>query len=102
MIADSPPLFLATFFLHFLLFVGAPMVLFRRGWPISGALISLASTLLPIGCQTWFTDSDSPGLSFLLMLELPIALLILVAAVVMASLKILEVELSLQIKRPAA
>ena len=80
-ITESWTLFYVTLASHFLLFFGAPVVLFKLRWPVAGGLAMLLSTLLPIAGQTWFTDSDAPGLAFLLMLEFPLAVLILAVGI---------------------
>ena len=83
MIAVSWPIFYAILYAHWAIFIVAPIALFRAGWPVSGGLFMLLSTLMPIAGQVWFTDSDAPGLAFLLMIELPIAALVLLAAIAM-------------------
>jgi hypothetical protein len=68
---------------HWVVFLCAPIVLFRAGWPITGGIVMLTSTLMPIIGQILFTDSDAPGLLFLLMMEVPIAGFALVVAFAM-------------------
>ena len=82
MITLSWPLFYAMFFSHWVIFIAAPIVLFKVRWPIAGGTLMLLSTFMPITGQIWFTDSDSPGLGLLLMLELPIAAAVFLAGVV--------------------
>jgi hypothetical protein len=75
-------MFDAMIIAHSVIFIFAPILLFRAGWPLSGGVIMALSTLMPIAGQVWFTDSDSPGLGFLLLMELPIAGLVLLAGLV--------------------
>ncbi len=81
MIYESTTLYLLTLLAHFALFLIVPVILFRNGWPVFAGIVMMASTLLPLAGQTWFTDSEMPGLAFLLMFEAPIALLVFVAGV---------------------
>lgn len=81
MLVNSPALYFAILLLHFVAYLTAPVVLFRRGWPIAAGVAMLVSALLPIAGQVWFTDSDAPGLAFLLMLEAPPALLVLAVGI---------------------
>ncbi len=90
MIFESYPLFYAVFLLHYVLLIGAPVLLFRSGWPVTGGLISLASTVLPIAGQTWFTDSDMPGCGLLLMVEAPLAFLVLLIGVGLSATKLVQ------------
>jgi hypothetical protein len=66
---------------HLVLYIAAPIWLFKRGWPIIGGLIMVASTVLPIAGQTWFTDSESPAFGLLIMLELPFASIVLLIGI---------------------
>ena len=84
MIYESTNLYLLTLLGHFALFLMVPVILFRSGWPVLAGIVMMASTLLPIAGQTWFTDSEMPGLAFLLMFEAPISLLVFVAGVVVS------------------
>ena len=77
----SWPLFYAMLCLHWVIFVFAPILLFRAGWHVMGGVIMLLSTLMPLAGQVWFTDSDAPGLAFLLMIEAPAGMLVLLAGV---------------------
>ena len=81
MIAVSWPIFYAILYAHWAIFIVAPIALFRAGWPVSGGLIMLLSTLMPIAGQVWFTNSDAPGLVFLLMIEVTVGMLVLLAGV---------------------
>ena len=81
MLAASWPMYYAMLYAHWAIFIVAPIALFRAGWPVTGGLIMLLSTLMPIAGQVWFTDSDAPGFAFLLMMEVPIAALVLVAGI---------------------
>jgi hypothetical protein len=83
MVAVSWPLYYAMLYAHWVLFAFAPIVLFRAGWHVTGGVIMLLSTLMPIAGQVWFTDSDAPGLAFLLMIEAPIAGLVLQVGIAM-------------------
>ena len=83
MIAVSWPMYYAMLYAHWVIFIFAPIALFRAGWPVTGGLIMALSTLMPIAGQVWFTDSDAPGLVFLLMMEVPIAALALLAGIAM-------------------
>ena len=84
MITLSWPLYYAMLYAHWVLFLVAPIALFRLGWFATGGLVMLIATLMPIAGQTWFTDSDAPGLGLLLMVELPIAALVLLAGIGMS------------------
>ena len=84
MIVMNQPLFWAMLFAHWAIFIFAPIVLFRAGWPVSGGVIMLLSTLMPIAGQVWFTDSDAPGLGLLLMVEVLIAGFVLLAGITMS------------------
>ena len=77
----SWPLFYAMLCLHWVIFVFAPILLFRAGWHVMGGVIKLLSTLMPLAGQVWFTNSDAPGLVFLLMIEVPVGMLVLLAGV---------------------
>jgi hypothetical protein len=90
MIVENYALCDALLFLHSVLLIGGPIVLFRRGWPIAGGLVSLAATILPIAGQTWFTDSESPGLGLLFMVEVPCAFAILVAGVCLTTARLIR------------
>ena len=81
MLPASWPMYYAMLYAHWAIFIVAPIAMFRAGWPVTGGLIMLLSTLMPIAGQVWFTDSDAPGLAFLLMMEVPIAALVLVAGI---------------------
>lgn len=89
-ILESWALYNLTLLVHFLLYVAAPIILFKRGWPIAGGLVMVASTVLPIGGQTWFTDSDFPGFGLLLMMELPLATLVLLTGSVVSASRLLR------------
>lgn len=83
MIVASWPLFYAMLYSHWVILVFAPILLFRAGWYVTGGIIMLLSTLMPLAGQVWFTDSDAPGLAFLLMIEAPAAILVLLAGIAM-------------------
>ena len=83
MLAASWPMYYAMLYAHWAIFIVAPIALFRAGWPVTGGLIMLLSTLMPIAGQVWFTNSDAPGLVFLLMMEVPIAAVVLVVGIAM-------------------
>lgn len=83
MTASSWPMYYAMLYGHWVIFIFAPVALFKAGWPVTGGLVMLLSTLMPIAGQVWFTDSDAPGLVFLLILELPMAAMVLLAGIAM-------------------
>lgn len=87
-IADSWALYNITLLMHVLLYFGGPVLLFRSGWPVAGGVVMLASTILPLAAQTWFTDSDVPGFAFLLMVEVPLALLALIAGCILSIVRL--------------
>lgn len=97
MIVNSMALFYAIFLLHFFLLVGGPILLFRRGRFITGGVVALASTPLPILGQTWFTDSDSPALGALLMVEVPLAAIVLIVGITFSVTRLIRRR-----KHPAA
>lgn len=82
-IMESWTLYYLTLFVHMTLYIVAPVWLFRQGWPITGGLIMVASTILPIGGQTWFTDSESPAFGLLIIVELPLAVIVLLIGVLL-------------------
>ena len=75
---------------HWAIFIVSPIVLFKVGWPITGGVVMLLSTLMPIVGQVWFTDSDAPGLVFLLMIEAPIAAFVLFVAIAMKVSRLIQ------------
>jgi len=81
-IMDSSALYYLTVLTHFGLYIIAPIWLFVRGWPIVGGVVMLASTILPIAGQIWFTNSEMPGFGLLLVVEFPLALMVLLIGVV--------------------
>lgn len=83
MIASSWPMYYAMLYGHWAMFIFAPVALFKAGWPVTGGLVMLLSTLMPIAGQVWFTDSDAPGLLLLLIIELPMAAMVLLAGTAM-------------------
>lgn len=89
-IVESWTLYNLTLLVHFVLYLAAPILLFKRGWPVAGGLVMVASTILPISGQTWFTDSDSPAFGFLLMVELPLAVLVLLTGLAMSASRFLK------------
>lgn len=89
-IVESWALYNLTLLVHLFLYLAAPTLLFKRGWPIVGGLVMVASTILPIGGQTWFTESDSPGFGLLLMVELPLAVLVLLIGVAISASRSLK------------
>lgn len=89
-IGESWALYNLTLITHLILYIAAPLFLFKRGWPIAGGLVMVASTILPIGGQTWFTDSESPAFGLLLMVELPLALVVLLIGVAVTSSRVMK------------
>jgi hypothetical protein len=80
-IMESWPLYNLMLVDHLVLYMAAPIWLFKRGWSIIGGLVMVSSTILPIAGQTWFTDSDSPAFGLLIMLELPFAAIVLLVGI---------------------
>ncbi|HEX7819347.1 MAG TPA: hypothetical protein VF463_01870 [Sphingobium sp.] len=76
-IVESWSLYNLILVAHLVLYIGAPIWLFKQGWPILGGVVMVGSTILPIAGQTWFTDSESPAFGLLIMVELPFALIVL-------------------------
>ena len=76
-IIESRALYEAMLYGHWIVFVLGPVILFKCGHPIAGGVVMLLATMMPLAGQAWFTDSDAYGLAFLLFLEAPIALLVL-------------------------
>jgi len=85
MVIQSQALLIAVFLLHLLIYIGAPLLLFILRRPILGGLLMLLSLPLPILGQVWFSDSDSPAFGVLLILELPIAILVLMAGIIVSA-----------------
>jgi hypothetical protein len=80
-IIESWPLYNLTLVAHLVMYMAAPVWLFKRGWPITGGVVMAVSTILPIAGQTWFTDSESPAFGLLIMVELPFALLVVLVGI---------------------
>ncbi len=74
----SWPLYYTMLIGHWVLFFLAPILLFKARHPIIGGAVMLASTMMPIAGQDLFTDSDSPGLAFLLFFEFPVACVVFI------------------------
>jgi hypothetical protein len=81
-VSENWTLFNLTVALHVLLYVGGPIALFILRRPIAGGGVMLASTLLPISAQTWFTHSDSPAFGLLFIIEAPLALFVLMVGII--------------------
>lgn len=85
MIVDSPALAFGLLYLHWIIYFLAPVLLFPRGRPVTGALLMVGAALMPMMGQAWFTDSGAAGFGVLLLFELPVALGVLILALIMAA-----------------
>jgi hypothetical protein len=89
-IVQSWPLYTTILWAHWVIYLGGPIVLFWAGWPILGGLVMLAATVMPVAGQIWFTDSEAPGLGFLMILEVPPAILVLLIGVGLSTTKLVR------------
>lgn len=75
---QSWPLYEAMLYSHWVVYFVGLILMFKYGHPIAGGFIMLLAALMPLTGQAWFTDSEAPGLAFLLFIEGPPAAIVFI------------------------